>query len=130
MERKIACCGVECSACDAFVATRDDNDALRQKTAATWSRQFDVPVAPEYINCDGCQQSTGGHLEFCCELCRIRPCCLQKGFETCAQCPDYVCEILQRGFEFMSGVLEMGPLENLDARKNLEELRQQYKPST
>ncbi len=57
MKKKIACCGVDCAACDAYVATLNNDDELRRTTAERWARQLDVPVEPEYINCDGCQQN-------------------------------------------------------------------------
>ena len=62
MEKMIACCGVDCAVCDAYVATLNNDDALRRTTAERWARQLDVPVEPEYINCDGCQQTDGQHL--------------------------------------------------------------------
>ena len=122
MKNMTACCGVDCATCDAYIATRTDDDALRRTTAERWSRQLGVPVEPEYINCDGCQQTSGRHLEYC-AICGIRACCMEKHIATCAECPDYVCERLQTGFEFLSDVLEMGPLDELDARRNLEALR-------
>ncbi len=122
MAKKIACCGVDCAACDAYIASRTNNDAMRRSTAARWSRQHGVPVEADYINCDGCQQTAGKHLEYC-AVCGIRTCCAEKHIATCAECGEYVCPRLQRGFEFLSGVLEMGPLDDLEARKNLEALR-------
>ncbi len=126
MKKIIACCGVDCRACDAFIATRDNNDALRSATAERWSRQLGLPVAPDYINCDGCQQTDGRYLEYC-GICGIRTCCLEKKIDTCAQCDEYVCERLQTGFVFLSEVLEMGRLDTLEARKNLDDLRQELR---
>lgn len=122
MKKIIACCGVECTACDAFISTRDNNDELKQKTAALWAQQLDVSVDPEYISCDGCQQTSGRHLAYC-AMCGIRNCCLERKLDTCAQCDEYVCERLQKGFVFMSEVLEMGPVEELEAKKNLAAIR-------
>ena len=122
MEKMIACCGVDCAICDAYVATRNNDDELRRTTAERWARQLDVPVEPEYINCDGCQQTDGRHLEYC-AICGIRTCCLEKHHMTCAECDEYVCERLQTGFEFLSEVLEMGPLNELEAHKTLDALR-------
>jgi hypothetical protein len=122
MKKMIACCGVDCATCDAYVATRNKDDDLRRTTAERWARQHDVPVDPVYVNCDGCQQTGGQHLEYC-AMCGIRACCLEKQHTTCAECSEYVCARLQRGFEFMSETLEMGPLDTLAARKNLDVLR-------
>ncbi len=122
MKKMIACCGVDCATCDAYVATLNNDDALRRTTAERWARQLDVPVEPEYINCDGCQQTNGRHLGYC-DICGIRTCCLEKQHTTCAECDEYVCERLQTGFEVLSEVLEMGPLSELEAHKTLDALR-------
>ncbi len=122
MKKMIACCGVDCAICDAYVATRNNDDELRRTTAELWARQLGVPVEPAYINCDGCQQTDGRHLEYC-AICGIRTCCLEKHLATCAECDKYVCERLKMGFEFLSAVLERGPLDTLEAKKNLDALR-------
>jgi len=123
MKKNIACCGLDCQTCDAFIATRNDDNELRRTTAELWGRQLDVPVDPASINCDGCQQTCGHHLDYC-AMCAIRACCLDKNFATCAECDEYVCERLQNGFHFLSEILEMGPIDELEAKKNLESLRQ------
>ena len=122
MKKMIACCGVDCAACDAYVAKRNNDDELRRTTAERWARQLDVPVEPRSINCDGCQQADGRHLEYC-AMCGIRACCFEKQHATCAECSEYVCERLQTGFIFLSETLEMGPLDRLEAHKTLDALR-------
>jgi hypothetical protein len=130
MSKLIACCGVDCAECPAYIAFRDDNDVLRAETAVLWGRQLDAAVEPEYINCKGCQQD-GLHLGYC-AICKVRECCLQRGFDNCAHCSDYICDILQRGFDFMCDPLEMGTPDNLPARINLEKERRRLskKPKT
>ena len=125
MGKLIACCGVDCAQCAAYIATRDDNNDLRAETAALWARQLDTEVAPEYINCKGCHQDEM-HLGYC-AICKIRLCCRERGFENCAHCSDYICDILQRGFDFMCDLLEMGTPDNLPARDILEAERQRLR---
>lgn len=84
MERKIACCGINCADCDARLATIADDNELRAKTAETWKVQFGVDITPEMINCTGCRE-TGVKFAHCAE-CEIRNCVKAKGFETCAEC--------------------------------------------
>ena len=36
MKKMIACCGVDCATCDAYVATLNNDDALRRTTAERW----------------------------------------------------------------------------------------------
>ena len=100
METMISRCGLECTQCPAFIARVEDNDELRRKTAEEWSKQFNMTVPPERINCDGCL-SEGVHSQYC-EMCEIRKCGKEKGLTSCAFCGDYACEKLGK-------VLDMAP---------------------
>ena len=35
----IACCGLDCSKCEGYLATQEDNDAKRAEVAKKWSVQ-------------------------------------------------------------------------------------------
>lgn len=85
MENKIAYCGLNCEACDAYLATIHDDQALREKTAKLWSELNEVPIGPEQINCQGCRRD-GVKTVFCDQLCTIRQCGLKKGVATCGDC--------------------------------------------
>ena len=37
MNQLTGCCGLDCEACDARIATITNDDALREKTAALWT---------------------------------------------------------------------------------------------
>jgi len=50
----IACCGLKCTECEAFIATQNDDAELRDKVAREWSHLYKIPVEPEHINCTGC----------------------------------------------------------------------------
>ena len=121
MEKIIACCGLECTACAAYIATQENNEALRKETAELWGRQLGVEVEPESISCDGCL-SSGRHLDYC-SICAIRKCCMEKNILNCGHCDEYMCETLLQGLTFLSEVLEMGPLGDLEAKKNLDAIR-------
>ena len=43
----IGCCGLDCETCDARVATVTNDDALREKTAALWTKLNGVTITPE-----------------------------------------------------------------------------------
>jgi hypothetical protein len=60
--------------------------------------------------CDGCHSTLrlGGY----CQFCSVRKCALERGFDTCAECPDFACEELQN-------IFIMAP----QAKANLEALR-------
>lgn len=87
VKQMIAYCGLDCEACDARIATQTNDDALREKTAALWSKLNGVPITADMINCDGCRVD-GVKTPFCDALCPIRQCALGKGRATCGDCPD------------------------------------------
>ena len=83
----IAYCGLDCEKCDAYLATKNNDQTLREKTAKKWSELNKVTILPEQINCEGCR-ADGAKTVFCASLCEIRQCALSKGVETCGSCPD------------------------------------------
>ncbi len=87
MENPISCCGLNCSSCDAYIATINDDNDLRASTVVKWQKMFDSPfILPEDINCLGCRED-GIKLEHCYN-CEIRVCVAEKGFNTCINCND------------------------------------------
>ena len=88
MKNRIAYCGLDCAACDAYLATLHNDQALREKTAAKWTELNHVTILPEQICCEGCREN-GKKTVFCESLCAIRQCAMQKGVETCGSCPDF-----------------------------------------
>lgn len=87
MKKMIAYCGLDCETCDAYLATVNDDQTLREKTAKLWSELNDAPILPEHINCQGCRVD-GVKTVFCDSLCEIRQCALKKSVMTCGGCPD------------------------------------------
>ena len=92
-EDKISFCGINCSQCEAFIATKNDDDKLRRETAEKWSKTYSADIKPEYINCRGCI-STEEPLFSHCKVCEYRLCGIDKGVENCAHCDEYACEKL------------------------------------
>ena len=94
MSKLIACCGLDCSKCDAMTATMNNDDALRDKVAKLWSELNGVEITREMINCEGCNVD-GLKTPFCESMCEIRKCALDKGFVTCGECDSLeTCEKL------------------------------------
>lgn len=109
MRNMIAYCGLDCEKCDAYLATINNDQALRAKTAKLWAELNNAPILPEHINCEGCRVD-GMKTVYCDNLCNIRQCALKKGVTTCGNCPDLVkCQIV-----------EVITSNNPDALKNLE----------
>ena len=87
MRNMIAYCGLDCEKCDAYLATINIDQALREKTAKVWAEFNNAPILPEHINCQGCRVE-GIKTVFCDSLCGIRQCALKKGVTTCGDCLD------------------------------------------
>jgi len=111
MEKIIACCGLNCTTCDAWRATVNNDDELRKATAEKWSVQFNAPgISAEMINCTGCREE-GAKFSHCAD-CEIRNCVKNKGFETCGDCQEMEkCSLLE-------GILKYVP----EALTNLKSL--------
>ena len=110
MKEMIGYCGLDCEACDAYLATVHDDQALREKTAKLWAELNQAPILPEDINCLGCRRD-GVKTVFCQHLCAIRLCALKKGVTTCGSCPEL------ENCRTVEAVIRNNP----DAKKNLEE---------
>ena len=99
MKDLIACCGLDCENCDARKATVNNDDALRKKTAKQWVEANDAPIKPEHINCMGCRTEGVKYL-YCSDLCPVRKCVSEKGYDTCADCAEIdACEVVAQVFK-------------------------------
>ena len=99
IEKLIACCGMNCAACDARIATVKNDDVLRAKKAGEWK------IPPELINCLGCREN-GVKLGYC-EQCEIRKCVISKNFQTCAECDKLEnCPKLTKVLQYVPDALE------------------------
>jgi len=100
MTEMIACCGLRCDQCGAYLATQNDDDEKRAEVAENWSRIYKADIKPEHINCDGCLQEGGRHFNYC-SVCEISNCAVEKGVENCGHCGEYACEIIEKFFEMV-----------------------------
>ena len=87
MKDMIGYCGLDCEKCDAYRATINDDQALREKTAKQWAELNNAPILPEHINCEGCRMN-GSKTVFCEHICEIRKCALENGVSTCGDCSE------------------------------------------
>jgi hypothetical protein len=95
MNELIACCGLDCEACEARIAYVNNDDKLRAETAEKWKVQYGAQgITPEMINCSGCRVEGPkiGH----CHACKVRLCVADKGYITCGDCADVkTCELVK-----------------------------------
>ena len=98
MSGTTAFCGIDCSNCEALVATRENDDNKRKAVAEKWSKAFGQEIKAQEINCDGCVTMDGRHINYC-NICEIRKCGAEKNVKNCAFCDDYKCEKLKKFHE-------------------------------
>ena len=111
MATLIAACGLDCAKCDAYIATRANDQVALVALAEKWSKEYNASgLTAADVQCDGCMVE-GRKIGHCSE-CQIRLCVMERGLANCAVCPDYACEKLM-------GFLQQVP----PARENLEALR-------
>jgi hypothetical protein len=98
--KHIAYCGLDCTKCPVYIATKENDDEKRRETAAVWNRKFRLDLKPEDINCGGClvdscltERAGGEH------TCLVHMCGREKGVINCAYCVDYVCGNLDQFFK-------------------------------
>jgi hypothetical protein len=111
MNKLIAACGLDCAACPAYIASAANDDELRKKTAAEWSKAYGFDCKPEMVNCHGCLSTDGVQIGHCAE-CGIRICALEKCKRNCADCADFGCATVAAFWK-----------DCPEAKKNLEALR-------
>ena len=90
----IVFCGLDCTECPAYNATKEDDTERLAELAKQWSTpetRFEV----RDLICDGCHSPRT--FKWCGE-CPIRLCGLDRGLENCAQCGDYHCEKLEEAW--------------------------------
>ena len=51
MKKLLGCCGLDCENCGAYIATVNDDNEMRIKTAKLWSEWNNADIPPEAINC-------------------------------------------------------------------------------
>ena len=86
MNELVACCGLDCGRCEARLATINNDDALRERVARQWAEWNNAPyIKAEHINCMGCR-TQGCKTYYCSDLCKIRHCVMEKGYNTCGGC--------------------------------------------
>jgi hypothetical protein len=94
MSENFAYCGLDCSKCDAFIATQAEDSERMKQIAERWNRELGTEFTALDVFCDGCltQRISG----WCQKICLIRPCAEKSGVETCAHCGNYQCENLEK----------------------------------
>lgn len=112
----ISFCGLSCSTCPIYVATRTTDPAeqerIRAEVAKTLEDAYGIYFeASDISDCDGCR-TAGGKLFSACDDCKIRRCAKERIIENCAHCTEYPCKNLEAFFQ-----------KDVSAKERLEKLR-------
>lgn len=106
-EQQLSYCGIDCSACPAYIATQTNDTETLITLAGEW---FEGSTNYAIVVCDGCRGD--GHTMQWCSECPTRACAIERELENCAFCDNYGCEKLLKVFEMSD-----------EPKKNLECIR-------
>jgi len=95
MEQIVSICGLKCSECGAYLATRNDDDEKRREVAELWSKEYGAEIKAEDINCESCLSDSENVFSHP-KVCEIRKCGKEKGVVNCAHCAEYACDLLEK----------------------------------
>jgi hypothetical protein len=98
MDEMIGYCGYNCHLC----AARSDDPAVRQKLVDGWRKLFGhESYTAENVKCAGCR-SDGPIAD---KQCQARPCAMERGVESCADCEEFPCEKVRHLLGAREGML-------------------------
>jgi hypothetical protein len=90
MQEMVAYCGIVCTECPAYKATRANDNGARARIAEQWTKEYHHPFKAEDINCNGCLAASDVHVGYC-SMCEIRKCGSDREVLNCAYCAEYPC---------------------------------------
>ena len=93
MTEIIAYCGLTCTDCSAYIATRENDTERLTNLALEW---YGVENDATYCLCDGCIGD--GRKNKWCSECKVRACAIEHEVANCAYCDEYGCEIISAFF--------------------------------
>lgn len=93
-EQIIAYCGLTCTECPSYIATREDDSEKLKSLALEW---YGVEKDATYCACDGC--TADGRKNKWCAECAVRACAIDHAVVNCAHCDEYGCETLTAFFQ-------------------------------
>ncbi len=80
-------CGTNCGVCPYLIAYKTNDQRMKEKLAKS------IGIKPEQIVCEGCMSEEP---LFFCKSCCMKSCVAEKEIESCAECDDYPCSIIEK----------------------------------
>jgi hypothetical protein len=81
-------CGHDCSRCLTYVATVNNDNALRAASAKFYNDEFNIDIPLEKLRCMG---GRSDEIFEGCKDCPYMKCCGERGLYSCEECADYPC---------------------------------------
>ncbi|MFC1836480.1 DUF3795 domain-containing protein [Thermodesulfobacteriota bacterium] len=100
-------CGMYCGVCAIHIAHKTNDNKFKEKLGPAYG------VTPEEIACEGCLSDK--RFKYC-QVCPIRSCTVDKGYEGCHQCGEFPCELID---QFPVAVGKRVILRSVPARRDL-----------
>ncbi|MFA7390254.1 MAG: DUF3795 domain-containing protein [Proteiniphilum sp.] len=110
---QFSACGFICEECEAYKATQSMDMEVLTRHQANYREQFGKDISIDELLCDGCR-SSGRQISFC-AICEIRKCAITRGFDTCAECPDFPCR--KGAFIWKEGSVSLNNLKSIKTTK-------------
>ena len=89
-EWDLSFCGLNCAKCEMYLASHGD-DQLHEELVNWFQKNIDPNI--DSISCERCR----GDVSKCWSGdCEFRPCAMEKGLDYCFECPDFVCDKLEK----------------------------------
>ena len=95
----ISRCGLICTDCPAYKATKAKDEKKAMETAALWSKAYHVNVKVADVWCNGCigrGRKCGHYAE-----CEIRACAQKHRAVNCGHCRQYPCGTINDFFKIV-----------------------------
>lgn len=89
----LAPCGLYCGVCAIHIADRGNNLKFKEKLVDVY-KPFSKTA--DDIKCKGCFSENQEDIFGYCKICPIRDCVKSREFESCHQCDDFPCKLIDR----------------------------------
>lgn len=101
MEENLSYCGYRCDLCPAYAGNlKTDED--RERVSRDWAKYYDHHEEPANVECRGCKAGP----EEGNSSCKVRPCAIERGVSTCAECDDFGCEVIQKQMDAIKPIAQ------------------------
>ena len=97
MDKNIAYCVIDCSKCELYIATSNEDRRLKEDISIKWGKLYNKSFKIEEIECKGCRTEKKF---FLCDRCNIPTCNMERGTEKCSDCNKYPCERISKFYEW------------------------------